>query len=81
MAIDIVGAWKLVAWRRIAEDGTATYPLGEDASGVLIYTADAKMAVQMIASNRPSIDTTDALGGDEQQRAAALPPALAEEFH
>ncbi|MGA2075108.1 MAG: lipocalin-like domain-containing protein [Terriglobia bacterium] len=77
MAIDIVGAWKLVAWRRIAEDGTATYPLGEDASGVLIYTADAKMAVQMIASNRPSIDTTDALGGDEQQRAAAYSTCLA----
>jgi Lipocalin-like domain len=77
MSINIAGTWRLVAWRRLGEGGEITYPLGEEASGVLIYTADGKMAVQMLAADRPSIATDDALGGDLHQRAAAYSTCLA----
>jgi len=77
MAINIEGSWKLVAWRRVVEGGKVTYPLGKDVSGVLIYTPDRRMAVQMLAANRPSIPTEDALGGDAEQRAAAYSTCLA----
>lgn len=76
MAVDIVGSWRLAAWRRL--DGTTvSYPLGEDATGLLIYTADHRMAVQMIAANRALISTQDPLGGNPQQRAAAYSTCLA----
>jgi hypothetical protein len=54
-----------------------TYPLGEDATGLLIYTADYKMAVQMVAANRPAIPSEDPLGGDADERAAAYSTCLA----
>lgn len=77
MKFDIAGSWRLVAWRRIKEDGTITYPLGENASGLLVYTSDFKMIVQMFAADRPLIDSSDALGGDAAQRAAAYSTSLA----
>ena len=74
---NITGSWNLVAWRRIQEDGSITYPLGEDVIGILIYTPDAKMAVQLLAKNRPAIPTDNALGGDVGPRAAAYSTCLA----
>lgn len=76
MSVRIVGTWRLVAWRRL-EGNKITYPFGEDARGMLIYAEDGTMAVQMTAANRPSIQTTDPLGGDVNQRAAAYSTYLA----
>ncbi len=67
----LVGQWRLLAWRRIADGGTVTYPFGEGATGLLIYTAESRMAVQMTAAGRPRLDTTDPRGGSTEQRAAA----------
>ena len=77
MSVQLAGSWRLVAWRRVAQDGTITYPFGENPSGLLIYTADGRMAVQMAAANRPALPTEDALGGDVQARAAAYSTCLA----
>src|ERR1700757_3320213 len=77
MSTVLTGAWRLVAWRRIADDGVVTHPLGEDARGLLIYTADGRMAVQMAAADRPTLDTADPLGGDVQARADAYSTCLA----
>lgn len=76
MSINIAGSWKLLAWRRLEGDNL-TYPFGEDATGILIYAEDGSMAVQMMATHRPTIPTTDALGGDAAQRAAAYSTCLA----
>jgi len=73
----IAGTWRLKTWRRFEEDGSVFYPFGEDACGILIYSPDGHMAVQMLASERPLIETDDALGGSEQQRAAAYSSCLA----
>jgi hypothetical protein len=73
----VVGTWKLVSWRRIAQDGSVTYPLGEGATGVLVYAPDGTMAVQMTAANRPSLPTADPIGGTTQQRADAYSTCLA----
>jgi hypothetical protein len=74
----LTGSWKLVAWRRVAGDGTITYPLGQDASGLLIYTADGHMAVVIAGANRAPVVTDDPpLGGDLQPRADAYSSCLA----
>lgn len=75
--IDLSGVWKLVAWRRIAGDGTVSYPLGDDASGTLMYSDTGRMAVQLTAAGRPQLQTDDPLGGAESERAAAYSTCLA----
>ena len=74
---DISGVWRLLAWRRISDDGSITYPLGESVEGVLVYTPQGTMAVHMASANRPNIDSADPLGGDAAQRAAAYSSCLA----
>jgi Lipocalin-like domain len=77
MADWLGGTWKLIAWRRIADDGTVTYPLGPDARGQLIYTLNGYMAVQITGANRPALATDDPLGGDAEARASAYSTYLA----
>jgi len=77
VSVDLVGTWKLSSWRRTFGDGTVAYPLGADASGLLVYTASGRMAVHLAAANRPSLATDDPLGGDVQERADAYSTCLA----
>ena len=72
----IVGVWDLEAWRRVT--GTeVVYPLGEDASGILIYSSDGRMSVQLSAATRTPWQTPDPLTGDASDRAAAYSTYLA----
>jgi hypothetical protein len=71
------GTWKLIAWRRIADDGTVNFPLGAGARGQLIYTANGRMAVQITGQDRPALTTDDPLGGDVEARAGAYSTYLA----
>ncbi len=71
------GTWKLIAWRRIADDGTVNFPLGADARGQLVYTANGRMAVQITGADRPALTTGDPLGGDVAARADAYSSYLA----
>lgn len=77
MGASLEGTWKLVAWRRIAHDGTVTYPLGPDATGLLVYTPDGHMAVQITGAGRAALSTTDEFGGPAEQRADAYSTCLA----
>ena len=78
MQNSLVGCWKLQVWKRVPQGGDVTFPLGEDAEGLLIYTADGRMAVQLVAADRPQIDTQDSLqGGSVEQRAEAYSTCLA----
>lgn len=80
-SVNLAGTWKLLSWRRIeqagSKGGSSTYPLGEDATGVLIYAPDGSMAVQMTGAHRPAIRSENALGGDLHERAQAYSTCLA----
>jgi hypothetical protein len=75
--VELKGAWRLVHWRRINADGSKSFPLGEDAQGILLYADDGYMSAMMTAGNRPEIDGGDPLGGDQVARAAAYSTCLA----
>jgi hypothetical protein len=75
--VEIEGTWLLVAWRRIAPDGSVSFPLGPDAQGLLIYTRDGHMSVVMVSGGRPPITGGDPLGGDIEARAEAYSTCLA----
>jgi hypothetical protein len=78
MAPALAGSWTLIAWRRLSTSGNTTFPLGEDVTGLLIYTHDGHMAVQLVAAGRPKIGSGDPLeGGDTTQRANAYSTCLA----
>lgn len=76
MQLDITGAWQLKTWKRYLDDGTTAYPLGTRPRGILVYTPDGSMAVQMVVADRPRLDTDDPVGGSVQERAAAYSTCL-----
>lgn len=68
-----IGNWKLVAFevQRIDDDGPVRYPLGEKPVGLLSYSADGHISVNMMDSQRPNFASYDYLKGtDEEVRAA-----------
>jgi hypothetical protein len=75
--IRIEGQWNLLAWRRVTGDGAVSYPFGEKASGMLVYTASGGMIVQMTAAGRQPLDTNDPIGGKVEDRAKAYSGCLA----
>src|SRR5579875_1918723 len=73
----IIGTWRLTSWRRLVDGKAPFYPLGNDASGTLIYADDGRMAVQMMAACRPNLPIDDPIGGPVDARAAAYSTCLA----
>ena len=66
-----IGAWRLLSFESRTPDGRVRYPLGKDAVGSIIYTADGRMSVAIMAAERPNFAANDVLGGTTQERAEA----------
>ncbi|MDT5245293.1 MAG: hypothetical protein QOD36_2669 [Mycobacterium sp.] len=74
----VLGTWELVSY--IAQDnhgGPITYPLGPDALGLIMYTADGYMSAQIMRPHRPAFDRPESDGGTPEQAAAAAAGYLA----
>ena len=51
---DLMGAWQLESWSLVYDDGRPPeYPLGADAQGVIMYTADGHVSATLMRSIRP----------------------------
>jgi hypothetical protein len=76
----LVGRWGLVSWRTILGE-QVILPLGSDPVGILVYTDDGCVTVQIAARDRPPIAVDPLggtpLGGDDPARAAAYGTSLA----
>ena len=68
---DFVGTWRLVSMEGRSSDDTVTYPLGADARGFLIYTADGYMSVVISRAARTRFGTSDILAGSQEHLAEA----------
>lgn len=74
----LIGSWKLVSYEARSEDGRAViYPLGKDAKGYILYTADGYMSAQIMRLNRPRYQTADPSGGTDAQSSLAARGYLA----
>jgi hypothetical protein len=62
----LIGAWRLVSWSETKTDGSTDYPLGKDAIGQLIYSADGHVAAQLARKGVPPLS-------DEDWRTASQP--------
>lgn len=66
----LVGAWTLVSWLEITSNGEEVYPLGRNAVGQIIYSADGHLAAQLVRRERErfvSEDWRDASVGESSR--------------
>jgi hypothetical protein len=68
----LVGRWRLVSYVSRADDGSLTYPLGQDAQGSLVYTAGGWMTAQISAGDRRGLPSDDLFSGSDAERAEAF---------
>jgi hypothetical protein len=66
------GAWRLVSWENRAADGQVTYPMGTDALGYLLYTADGRFSVTISRRGRAGFAAGDLLSGTTEEQARAV---------
>jgi hypothetical protein len=68
----LIGTWRLLSWEnRSVEDGQVSYPLGEDATGYIMYNEDGYMFVAIMDSNRPKFAADDLLSATKEEEAQA----------
>lgn len=65
-AADFIGTWRLVSWTAQTPGQAATYPMGADALGFIIYAADGSMSAHLAPNPEGA-----AAGGAEPPRAIA----------
>lgn len=68
----LVGAWRLLSWENRAADGQITYPMGADALGYLLYTADGRFSVTISRRGRAGFAAGDLLSGTTEEQARAV---------
>jgi len=68
----LLGAWRLVSWESVADDGSVTHPMGSDPEGVVVYTPDGTMMTTLGRAARTPITGGDMMGGPEAERVAAF---------
>jgi lipocalin-like protein len=68
----LVGGWRLVSWENRASDGQVTYPMGIDALGALLYTADGRFSVTISRRGREGFAAGDLLSGTSEEKARAV---------
>jgi hypothetical protein len=75
---DILGTWELNSYN-LSDRSTrlVKHPLGTDATGLLVYSADGYMSVQIMRARRTRYDHPDTDGGSAAQTAAAASGYLA----
>jgi len=68
---DMLGTWTLVSWTSMKNGVPAGYPMGEDAHGQIIYSAEGRMAASLMrqdfkdnpSTTNPTPDVCLAYGG------------------
>lgn len=67
----VLGAWRLVSYETQAQDGTKTFPLGQDVAGMAIYLPNGRVSIQFMRRDRPRFKAGDAWRGTlEEEREA-----------
>jgi hypothetical protein len=67
----LIGAWTLVSWFESKPNGEVTYPLGEDAIGQIMYTADGYVAAQLARRTREQFHSEDWREASDMESARA----------
>ena len=72
-AEDLIGGWHLEAWEiRYGDGRDKSFPFGEDAVGLLIYTADGFMSAAISRPGRVALSTANLRAAPPAEKAAAF---------
>jgi hypothetical protein len=71
----LVGSYRLVTFRDIADDGEVREPLGADPVGFILYSAERYMTAVLMAAHRPNFAAGDILSGSDEERVRAFATA------
>jgi len=55
----LIGTWRLISSKLIADDGQVSYPLGQELQGMLIYLEDGHMSVQNMPADGALFQTPE----------------------
>jgi hypothetical protein len=66
----LLGTWELVRWETTYDDGRTIYPMGEDAKGFILYTADGYMSAALFRGDRSDFLTGEALTASDEEKVA-----------
>jgi hypothetical protein len=72
-----IGAWQLIFAEYRFADGTVNAIYGDHPAGLLIYTDDGHIAIQIMRRDRPPFAKNDRLGGTPAETKAAFDGYLA----
>ena len=67
-----IGTWRAVSWEFRPALGEPHYPLGRDAMGMLIYSADGHMAVSLMRPGRVPFESSALFEGSAAEKLAAM---------
>ncbi|HEX7096438.1 MAG TPA: lipocalin-like domain-containing protein [Acidimicrobiales bacterium] len=68
----LVGAYRLIEFRDIADDGEVRHPLGKDPIGFITYTPERYMLAVLTAAGREPFADGDILRGTDAERVRAF---------
>ncbi|MEM1130940.1 MAG: lipocalin-like domain-containing protein [Pseudomonadota bacterium] len=71
-ATPLLGTWSLQSNYSETEDGQRFFPLGEDATGYISYSADGFVFVHLMAHGRRPFSRNDPFGGTEAEDSSAM---------
>ncbi len=69
---ELTGTWSLRSWYNETEDGQQIYPMGQDATGYISYSADGFVFVHISAPERAHYVLNDPYGGTAEEDSAAM---------
>jgi hypothetical protein len=73
----LLGAWELVSYELELGAGRTAHPLGEDAVGLIIYTPNGRMSVNIMRPGRATWASPNPAAGTESETATAAAGYLA----
>lgn len=73
----LIGTWELVDYSMTSPEGEIHYPLGPEAQGLIMYTADGFMSAQLMTPDRRLFRSPSVHGGEVDELSAAASGYLA----
>ena len=68
----LVGTWTLVSWGTLSGGVETPVPMSEGATGIITYSQDGHVCVNIMGANRPRFASPDFMGGSVDEKAAAF---------
>ncbi|MEM1155826.1 MAG: lipocalin-like domain-containing protein, partial [Pseudomonadota bacterium] len=66
------GVWRLISSEFRTSNDDVIYPLGDDATGLAIFTESGHMSAQLMKRNRPVFVNDSPTGGSDEETVAAF---------